>query len=154
MFQCRSDSPQVTRTLTSSITKLVYKLPHKLLKDFRLRVVRNQKLLEKSQDGNIDQCSVFRPEIKIQQKQSKCTLKQISKFSSPVQFYCISLPYSKYFVLDCSFFIRICIKIWLDWILQSNVNDKKSLIQEIKHSFYMLHIFQGLFILKNGSVVR
>ena len=51
--------------------------------------------------GDIAQCPLFLPEIKLQQQQSKKMQKQISTFSCPVQFYLISLSCSKYFVQDC-----------------------------------------------------
>ena len=56
--------------------------------------------------GDIAQCPVSLPEIKLQRYQSKSTQKQTSDFSCPVQFYWISLFCSKYFALDCSFLFR------------------------------------------------
>ena len=51
--------------------------------------------------GDIAQCSVLFAEIKVEPQQSKNTQYYISNFSSLVQFYCISLLYAKYFVLNC-----------------------------------------------------
>ena len=53
--------------------------------------------------GDITQCPVSAPEIKLWQQQSKNTQKQILNFSVPVQFYQISLICSKYFVQDCRY---------------------------------------------------
>ena len=47
MSQYRSKSPKVKRNLVSSIASLVYELPHELPND--LRILGNQKILEKSQ---------------------------------------------------------------------------------------------------------
>ena len=49
MFQCMSISPQVRRTLISSIINLVYELPHQLLNDLRLESLGNQELIENFQ---------------------------------------------------------------------------------------------------------
>ena len=42
-----SDSPQVKGNLISSITILVYELPHELPNDLRLKILRVQEILEK-----------------------------------------------------------------------------------------------------------
>ena len=52
---------------------------------------------------DIAQRPVSLPEIKLWQQQSKNSQKQISNFSCPVLFYCISLFCSKYFVQDCRY---------------------------------------------------
>ena len=49
MFKSGSNSPQVTRTLISSITNLVLELPHELPNNLRLTILGNQELLEKFQ---------------------------------------------------------------------------------------------------------
>ena len=85
MFQYRSKSPQVKRNLLSSITNLVYKLPHELLNELRLGIL-----------------------AKTRKKTLKKHAKQISNFSFQVQFYWISLllldfvqSCSRYFFQDC-----------------------------------------------------
>ena len=55
-------------------------------------------------------------------------------------------------ILIPTFFIRICIRIWLNMILQNNVNDKKNLMQETKPSLYVL--YEVLLVWNNGSVIR
>ena len=47
MFQNRSISIQVKRNLISSITNLVYKLPNQFPSDLRLKILGNQKIIEK-----------------------------------------------------------------------------------------------------------
>ena len=47
LIQHRSEQPQVKRYLISSITNLIHELPHELPND--LRILRNQKILEKYQ---------------------------------------------------------------------------------------------------------
>ena len=49
MFYYRSDYPQVKRNVISSISNLVYELPHELPNDLRLRILGNKKILGKSQ---------------------------------------------------------------------------------------------------------
>ena len=49
MFQYRANSPQIKQNLISSITNLVYELSHGLPNNLRLRIIGNQKILEKSQ---------------------------------------------------------------------------------------------------------
>ena len=49
IFTYRSDSPQINRKLMSSIANLAYKLPHELLNNLRLRILGNEKMIEKSQ---------------------------------------------------------------------------------------------------------
>ena len=44
------NSPHVKRKLISSITDFVYKLPHELLNESRLRMLGKLKILEKSQN--------------------------------------------------------------------------------------------------------
>ena len=48
-LQYRSNSPQVKRNMMPSIANLVYELPNDFLKDFRLRILKNKKILGKSQ---------------------------------------------------------------------------------------------------------
>ena len=45
----RSESPQVKRYLISSRRNLVQELPHQLPNDWRLRIVRNEEILENCQ---------------------------------------------------------------------------------------------------------
>ena len=49
IIQHRSESPQINEYLISSITNLVQELPHKLPNNLRLRILGNQKILEKCQ---------------------------------------------------------------------------------------------------------
>ena len=57
IFQYRSDSPQVKRNLTSSTSNLVYKLPHQLPNDLRLRKLGNI-IKFTNLGGHIAQCPV------------------------------------------------------------------------------------------------
>ena len=49
IFQYRSDSPQVKGNLILSIANLLYELSHELPNNLRLRILRNQEILEKDQ---------------------------------------------------------------------------------------------------------
>ena len=76
--------------MISSIANLVYKLPHELPNDLRLRTLGYiRKISNLSRDTA--QCPVSLTEIKLWQQKSKSTQKQISNFSFPVQFYQIYL---------------------------------------------------------------
>ena len=45
MIYYRPDEPQVKRNVTSSIANLVYKLPHELPNDLRLKMLGNKEIL-------------------------------------------------------------------------------------------------------------
>ena len=49
MFQYKSDLPQVKQKLVSSTKNLVYKFPHELPNNLRLRMLGNQEIIKKSQ---------------------------------------------------------------------------------------------------------
>ena len=57
----RSESLQVKRCLISSIRNLLHDLPHDLLNDLRLSILRNQEILEKKSNtsGDAAKCPVF-----------------------------------------------------------------------------------------------
>ena len=63
--------------------------------------LRNLEKISKSRDDRA-YCLVSSPEIKLYYQWSKFLQKQISKLSSPVQFWLISLLGSTYFVRDCN----------------------------------------------------
>ena len=105
MFQQMSNLSHVKGTLISSITNLVYELPHKLQKRLKTQDLRRFKNIRKISnlggDFLINQCPVSLKEIKVWQQWSKNTQKQIPKFSCPVQFQQITLFCSKYFAQHC-----------------------------------------------------
>ena len=80
-----------------TITNLLYEMPN----DLRLRILGDQKILEKTQIW-INTCPVSLQQIRLWQQQLKNRQKQISNFSFPIQFYWISLFYNEYFVRGCS----------------------------------------------------
>ena len=104
MFQQRSDQPQVKQNMRASIVNLVYELPNELPDDLRSQEIgKHQEYLKfgwRHSPVPSAQCPVPPTEKKLWQQLSKSTQKQISNFSCPVQFYCISLFCSKYFAQD------------------------------------------------------
>ena len=102
MFQYSSDLPQVKQNLISSITNLVCKLPRKLPNDLRhiIKGVRKFANLR----GNIVLCPVS---LNFGNSSGKIIQKWIPNFSSPIQFYSISLLCSKYFVWVCSAHVSV-----------------------------------------------
>ena len=99
MFQYKSDSPQLKQNLISIETNLLYELFHQLSNSLRLKILKNQKILEKFQicvEPNLAKwlrtkwlwvrIPLQSHNIVPNQQQSKCTQKQISKFSSLVLF--------------------------------------------------------------------
>ena len=76
IFQYRSDSPQVKGNLISSITNLLYELPHELPNDLRLRKLGNIRKIS-NLGGHIAQYLVSLQELRICEQQLKNTQKQI-----------------------------------------------------------------------------
>ena len=103
MFQYRSYQPQVKRNLISSISNLVYELPHELPNDLRLKILGNEEIFGKSE---IAWRHSLVPSLPSRNETLAIAVKQHTKvdirilFSCPV-FYWISLFYSKYFSQDC-----------------------------------------------------
>ena len=87
IFQYRSDSPQVKGNLISSLGNLVYKLPHELPNDLRLRFLESQSILGKYQILMDTQARA--------QPQFKNLDFANSRFCFPVQFCWITLFCSK-----------------------------------------------------------
>ena len=61
MFYYMFHAPQVKWNLIFNIINLIYKLPHELLKDLKLRMLGNEEILEKSQNCMGTQSSVQAP---------------------------------------------------------------------------------------------
>ena len=101
VFQYRFDSPNIKRTLISSIANSVYELPHEVPnnKTQDLRKLGNIRKIS-NLGGHIAQCLVSLQEIRLWQQQLKYTQNLIPNFSFLVQFYWISPFCSKYFVRD------------------------------------------------------
>ena len=99
IFYHRPDQPQVKRKVVATTTSLVYGFSHELPNNLRLRILGNKEILGKSLIW-FEKGQVSLPEIKLWNSNQKSRHNQISKFSSPVKFYWISLFCFNYFVQD------------------------------------------------------
>ena len=102
MFQYRFDSPQVKANQISSVKKLINKLSYEPPNDFRLKILRNQEILEKSQIWVESQPSVQFPFHKLKSGNSSKKIAKVNiKHFQSRQIYQISLLLPKQFVQDC-----------------------------------------------------